>query len=398
MTNLFDYLTWRGDLTFTQDPPNGVDALIFAALAYVPLGGRAVTQPWTPITLRQAAQETLSMPRLEQLARTKNDIALLRAAAETTRFGLNRLCRYRSQLIPEQDTQFAAVTFLLDDGSMMLAYRGTDNSLVGWKEDFNMSFQETVPAQRLAAQYLKDVAAEHGVPMRVCGHSKGGNLAVFAAASAPPMVQRRILEVYNHDGPGFSGAFLRSPGYQNLVSRIHTLIPQSSVIGMLLEHEDPYTVIRSKSVGIMQHDPYSWEVMGAGFLPMEDVTENSQFLDATIKAWCAGMTNEERGKLVDALFALLSTAEVERAVEIFHPKNLRTYIKTLSGDETLRKLLSGEFLGLVEAAKATKQRLEAAKQEPEGEGEGACAGNPTSLTKDMGDILCKSPKISKDQL
>lgn len=365
MTNLFDYLTWRGDLTFSQDPPNGVDALIFATLSYVPLGGRAATQPWTPVSLRQAAEETLSMPRIDQMARTKNDIALLQSAAQTTRFGGIQLCRYRAQLIPEQDTQFAAVTFLLDDGSIMLAYRGTDNSLVGWKEDFNMSFQETVPAQRLAAQYLKDVAAEYGIPMRVCGHSKGGNLAVFAAASAPPMVQKRILEVYNHDGPGFSGAFLQSPGYQNVVSRIHTLIPQSSVIGMLLEHEDPYTVIRSKSVGIMQHDPYSWEVLGAGFLPMEDVTENSQFLDATIKSWCARMTNEERGKLVDALFALLNTAEVDRAAEIFYPKNLRTYIRTLSGDETLRKLLSTEFMGLVEAAKTTKQRLDAAKQKVE---------------------------------
>lgn len=358
MANVFDYLTWRGDLTFTQDPPNPVDGLIFAALAYIPFGGRAVLEPWTPVTLREAAQTTFSMPNLEQMARSKSDIELLRAAAQTVRFGANRLYRYRNQLIPEQDTQFAAVTFLLDDGSAMLAFRGTDTTLVGWKEDFNMSFQRTVPAQRLAAQYLKDVAAENGGPMRICGHSKGGNLAVFAAASAPPLIQRRILQVYNQDGPGFSDYLMGSPGYLAMVPRVKTLIPQSSVIGMLLEHEESYTVIRSNSRGILQHDPYSWEVRGADFVTLEAVTENSQFLDATIKQWCAQMTNEERGALVDALFALLGTGEVERAADIFHPRNLRTYIKALSGDEKTRRLLGGEFQSLLEAAKAAKQRLE----------------------------------------
>lgn len=358
MANLFDYLAWRGDLTFTQDPPNAVDALIFASLSYVPFGGRAVTEPWTPVTLRQAAEETFSMPRLGEMARTKTDVELLRAAADTPRFGLTGLYRYRNQLIPEQDTQFAAVTFLLDDGSLMLAYRGTDNTLVGWKEDFNMSFQETVPAQRLAAQYLKDVAAENGAPMRLCGHSKGGNLAVFAGASAPLVVQKRILEVYNNDGPGFSEFLLESPGYLALVPRIHTLIPQSSVIGMLLEHREAYSVIRSGSVGILQHDPYTWEVIGANFVRVEEITETSQFLDATIKDWCAGMTNEDRGKLVDALFALLGTGDVERATDVLRPKNWKGYLKALTTDEATRHLLGGEFLSLVESARAVRTRLE----------------------------------------
>lgn len=359
MANLFDYLLWRGDLTFSQDPPNDVDMLIFAALSYVPLGGRAVTKPWTPVLLRQAAEETFTMPNLEQMARVKNDLLLLETAAKTVRFGNIQLYRYRSQLLPEQDTQFAAVTFQLDDGSLVLAYRGTDNTLVGWKEDFNMSFQDTVPAQRLAAQYLKDVAAENGAPLRVCGHSKGGNLAVFAAASAPPVVQKRILAVYNHDGPGVSDYLMGSEGYHAMVPRIRTFVPQSSVIGMLLEHEEPYRVIRSNSVGILQHDPYSWELQGPAFVTVEEVTASSQFLDATIKAWCAGMTNEDRGKLVDALFALLGTGGVERATDVFHPRNLRNYIKTLTGDDAMRRVLSAEFQGLLEAARTTRTRLEA---------------------------------------
>lgn len=366
MANLFDYLTWRGDLSFTQDPPNDVDALIFAALAYVPLGGRAQAEPWTPVPLREAAEETLQMPDVTQQARTKMDLELLKSAADTRRFGTCSLYRYRSQLLPEQETQFAAGTFLLDDGSLMVAYRGTGNTLVGWKEDFNMSFQQTVPSQRLAAQYLKDVAAENGRPLRVCGHSKGGNLAVFAGAGAPPMVQKRILAVYNHDGPGFSDYLMGTPGYLALVPRIRTLVPQSSVIGMLMEHEEPYTVIRSGSVGILQHDPYSWEVQGPSFVRVEQITESSQFLDATIKAWCAGMTNEERGKLVDALFALLGSGEVERATDIFHVRNLKAYAKTLTTDENTRRLLSGELLGLLEAAETVRSRLEVKETESQG--------------------------------
>lgn len=357
MANVFDYLTWRGDLTFSQDPPNDVDALIFAALSYVPFGGRVVTEPWTALPLREAAEETFQMPNLPQIARTKTDLELLKAAAGTVRFGACRLVRYRSQLLPEQDTQFAAVTFALDDGSLMVAFRGTDNSLVGWKEDFNMSFQDTVPAQRLAAQYLKDVAAEQGAPLRICGHSKGGNLAVFAGASAPPLVQKRILRVYNHDGPGFSDFLMGTPGYLALVPRIRTLVPQSSVIGMLMEHEEAYTVIRSSGHGIFQHDPYSWEVRGPEFLPVEQITGGSQFLDATIKAWCAGMTAQERGKLVDALFALLGSGDVERATDIFHVRNLRAYAKSLSADEPTRRLLSEEFLGLLEAARTVHARM-----------------------------------------
>lgn len=364
MANVFDYLNWRGDLTFTQDPPNAVDALVFSALSYIPYCGRAMEDPRTPITLRDAAEEYFALENYEALARAKMDIELLHAAAKTTRFGLNKLFLYRSQLIPEQDTQFAAVTFLLDDGSLFLAFRGTDNTLVGWKEDFNMSFQQTVPAQRLAAQYVRDVAAEYSAPMRICGHSKGGNLAVFAAARSSPMLQKQILEVYNNDGPGFTGYLMGDPGYLAMVPRIKTLIPQSSVIGMLLEHEEPYTVIRSKTVGLLQHDLYSWEVLGREFIPVQEITESSVFLDATIKTWFAQMTNQERGQLVDVMFTLLGTGGVESAMDIFHPRNIRTYVKTLSSDENMRHILSTEFQSLLEAAKSTKARLEEAKSQP----------------------------------
>ena len=370
MGNIFDYLTWRGDLTFTQDPPNAVDALIFSTLTYVGYGETAERPPESAASLRRCAEEFFALENPESRVRSKKDMELLRCAAATARFGQCGLCLYRSVLLPEQETQFAAMTFLLDDGSMFLAYRGTDNSLVGWKEDFNMTFQQTIPAQRLAQEYIREAALAHTAPMRVAGHSKGGNLAVFAAARCSPMVRKRILTVYNNDGPGFTKYMIGDPGYNAIVPRIQTYIPQSSVIGMLLEHEEPFIVIRSKSVGIMQHDPYSWEVEGPHFLPVQEVTESSQFLDATIKNWFAGMTNRERNQLVEVLYGLLTTGEVENAADIFQPKNIRTYVKALSSDADMRHILSTEFQGLLEAAKKARAGMAEGKELPQGQSEG----------------------------
>jgi len=361
MATIFDYLKWRGDLTFAQDPPNEVDALIFSGLAYISYGGRIEENPITPVTLREAAAEFFCFCDCENRVRVKKDLELLREAADTIRFGNSKICMYRNLFIPEQETQFAAMTFQLDDGSLFLAFRGTDQSLVGWKEDFNMTFQQTIPAQRLAVQYTRDVAQEYPGNLRLGGHSKGGNLAVFAAARSSPMIQNRIMEIYNNDGPGFTQYLMGDPGYLAMVPRIRTYIPQSSVIGMLLEHEEPYTVIRSKTVGLLQHDLYSWEVSGPHFLPMEEITDNSQFIDATIKMWFADMTNQERNQLVDVMFTLLGTGGVDNALEIFHPRNIRNYLKTLSSDANMRRVLSTEFLGLLEAARQTRNRFEEEK-------------------------------------
>lgn len=358
MANIFDYLKWRGDLTFAQDPPNAVDALIFSGLSYIRFGGAVEAQPEIPVSLKEAAEQFFVLEDYENRSRVRKDLDLLHAAIQTSRFGNAQICMYRDLLIPEQETQFAAMTFLLDDGSMFLAFRGTDNTLVGWKEDFNMTFQQTIPAQRLAVQYTRDVALEHLRPMHLGGHSKGGNLAVFAAARSSPMIQQKILQVYNHDGPGFTQYLMGDPGYVAMVPKIGTYIPQSSVIGMLLEHEEPYTVIRSKSVGLLQHDLYTWDVMGKSFLAVEEITEGSQFADATIKTWFASMTNEERGQLVDVMYALLGSGGAENVCDLLHPRNLKTYIKTLSSDEHLRRVLSTEFTGLIDAARRTKAKFD----------------------------------------
>lgn len=363
MPNILDYLQWRGDLLFTQDPPNEVDALIFSSLAYIQYGAQVENDPLVPVSLRQAAESFLNLENAETRIRVKHDVELLKLAAQSQRFGNTKVCMYRDLYIPEQETQFAAMTFLLDDDTMFLAFRGTDYTLTGWKEDFNMTFQQTVPAQRLALQYTRDVAMEYTYPIRMAGHSKGGNLAVFAAARSGPLIQPRILEVYNQDGPGFTDYLMGDPGYIAMVPKIQTLIPQSSVIGMLLEHEEEYRVVKSKTVSLLQHDPYSWELMGKQFERMDEITPDSRFLDATIKNWFAEMTNQERNQLVDVMFGLLGTGGVDNVQEIISPRNIRNYIKTLSSDVNMRKLLSAEFSSLIETAKRTRTMFEQQREQ-----------------------------------
>ena len=358
MADLFDYLHWRGDLTFSRVAPGSVDALIFSALSYISFTGSLVEQPDVPVSLRDAAKHFFAAQCQEERCRVKSDLRLLKAAAETKRFGNCQVLQYRDILIPREDTQFAAITFLLDNDSAFLAFRGTDYSLTGWKEDFNMSFQESVPAQRLAAEYVRDFALRYPLPMYLGGHSKGGNLAVFAAVKNEPAIRRRIREVYNQDGPGFTDFVLKDPVYQEIVPRIRTIIPQSSVIGMLLEHEEPYTVIKSRQIGLLQHDFYSWVLDGPEFVPMEEVTDSSKFLDMTIKNWFSGMTGEERNEVVDAVFHLLSVSGVDSVLDIMHPKNVRAYLRTLATDGQLRKILSDELFSFIEAARKTQLSLE----------------------------------------
>ena len=205
----------------------------------------------------------------------------------------------------QQEQQFSATTFLLDNDTAYVAFRGTDNTLVGWKEDFNMSFQSEVPSQTAAAAYLQEFSALPIHHILVGGHSKGGNLAVFAAVKAPPVLQARIQAVYNNDGPGFCSDILHSVAYYQILHKVHTFVPEASIVGMLLEHEEDYQVIASTQHGFLQHDPYSWCVNGADWYYLPETSSTSQRLDASLKHWIASMQPAERERMVDTIFHLL---------------------------------------------------------------------------------------------
>ena len=358
MADMFDYLSWRGDIRFAQLPINPVDALIFSTLSYIRFQDIVPETSKQWIRLKDAAEALFAVENPEALCRVPQDAELLHTAAKTARFGNVGMTLYRDILIPEEETQFAAMTFIMDDGTVYIAFRGTDHSLVGWKEDFNMSFREQIPAQKLALEYLRDFAAVSRAPIWIGGHSKGGNLAVYAAAKSDHLIRSRIIEIFNQDGPGFSEAMMADPGYRSILPKIRTFVPQSSVIGMLLEHEEPYTVIKSSQTGLMQHDPYSWEVLGANFILLDELTDNSLFLDKTFKNWLAGMSNEDRSAFFDTVFDLLGAGGADQVQDLLHPDSVRSFFRGLKSDEKSRHILSSELRGLLTAAKEAYQSRE----------------------------------------
>ncbi len=357
MSDLFDYLRWRGDIPFPVIPPNPVDALIFSALSYIDFSGIVASDVSDPIPLADAAAAFEADPKADEKVRVRNDRKLLAAAARTERFRSCRLLQYRDIFIPEEQIQFAAVTFLLSDGSAFVAFRGTDTSVIGWKEDFNMSFQDSVPAQRQAVAYVEEFAAAVPVVLHLGGHSKGGNLAVYAAAKAENSVQDRILQVFNNDGPGFREAMLQDPGYLRMVPKIRTYIPASSIIGMLLEHEEPYTVIKSNLPSVLQHEPYSWEILGGDFVHIEEISESNQLLNRTIKNWIADMDTQARSDFVETMFDLLGGGGEDQLKDLLQPKNLRNLMTKLVNDDKTRKLLAGELVEFVRSAQEARDQL-----------------------------------------
>ena len=365
MADMLDYLAWRGDIEFTQLPVNPVDALIFSTLSYIHFEDIVPDNPHQSISLAEAAAGIFSLSDPAGRTRVKKDLELLKAVAESARFDNIRMTFYRSILIPEEDTQFAAVTIFLEDGSAYIAFRGTDNTLTGWKEDFNMSFQSSIPAQHLALEYVKEFTAVHPIPIWMGGHSKGGNLAVYAAAKCGEVLQKRIVEVYSQDGPGFSAQMMEDAGYQNILPKVCSYVPQSSVIGMLLEHEAPYTIIKSNQIGIMQHDPYSWQVMGANFLQVEELTAESRFLDRTFRSWLSQMSNEERSAFFDTVFELLESTGAEHTGELIRPQNVRSYLKLLQTNDSMRSLLASELVRLVSTARQVQNEPAAIEEHPE---------------------------------
>ena len=349
MYDIFDYLEWRGDLPFSRVRPNPVDLLIFSTLSYISYDGIVPERPGNRISLRVAAERFFAQTDLGNKCRVKKDLELLEAAADTDRFGEVGMSFYRNVFVPEEEKQFAAVTYYLGDGTALLAFRGTDRTLVGWKEDFNMTFQDSVPAQREAQKYLEEFALHSLVPLRLAGHSKGGNLAVYAAAKADPFIQQRILEIHNQDGPGFREEMMTDPGYLAIVPKISTYIPESSVVGLLLEHEEPYTVIKSKQIGPMQHDPYSWEIMRNDFIHSKEISEGSRFVDRTTKAWLDSMTVLERNLLVDVIYEILTSGGASRTGDLIHPKQIANYVKSLVKDENKRSTIANRLVDLVQS-------------------------------------------------
>ena len=347
---VFDYLKWRGDLTFAQSEFNEVDNLILCIVSYINF--KKISRLWStdPVDAMAMGEVCAFLTdEDEQLGLSDEDyIPLMRAAAETKRFGEVKLFAYESRCDDVKEMQFNAVSFLLPDNSVFVTFMGTDRSFAGWKEDFNMSFLEAVPAQVRATEYAEEIAAACPDRMlRIGGHSKGGNLAAWAAVHISEELQNRMIAAYNNDGPGFGKGFLEREEYQRVEEKIHTYIPESSIVGVLLEHAEDYAVIDSNNRAVMQHEPLSWSVLGTQFVHLGKRSQLGQLSDGVLQEWIGSMSPQDREEFSEALFEILSLSGKVRTLDDLRSGGLAGGAALVKGyigaDEKKKHIISETF-------------------------------------------------------
>ena len=316
MSNFLDYLTWRGDLTLEQDPFNDIDALLLSTLSYVDFSEVVPTFGGGKIKLKDAAEKFFELHPDADREVSKEFIsygpALLRGLAGSARFGGAYLLNYVDDSDVGREIQFAAVEIDTSDGVSFFSYRGTDDKIVGWKEDFNLSYM-TVPAETEAVTYLHKAMAGKRGKLRVGGHSKGGHLAIYAASVANDKFVDRIINVYSFDGPGFgyNKEIMLTEQFKSIKPRIKKFIPQTSIVGRLLTNAVVPVIVRSNELGIMQHDPLSWQLEGKTFETCSSTDNISDAFDESMTIWLNGMSMDDRKVFVDELFSVFEASGCE---------------------------------------------------------------------------------------
>lgn len=322
--NLIEYVKKFGDRTFGELPFSEVDSLVLSTLSYLDFFGLVREQGFT-LRLRElkGEGERLCLDSIHP----RDEFLLWNAVCESKRFSALKAGYYREIDDDNLPERFAAVSFLFESGIIYAAFRGTDNSIAAWHEDFDLLFQNVIPSQEEAVKYLLEVMAAEGSYFLVGGHSKGGNLAVYAASLVEEAFQARILAIYDHDGPGFCENFFNTSGYVRIKDLVQKTVPHDSLVGMLLCHTERYRVVKSRKTLFGQHNPFEWEIdKFASFHILPKTASISRKAEVVLKDWIAQMSLKERKKFVTALFQVISASGAEKVSELSKHR-LRAYSK-----------------------------------------------------------------------
>lgn len=318
MGNIMDYISWRGDLSFEQSQFNEVDNLILACFSYVNLDGISAVTKQKGIGLKKLTKEFMKLHTMKELEADKSFIRLapfmMMEMAKSVRFGKCVVRNYVNDIVTEAEQQFAAMEIVLEDGTSYVSFRGTDDTIIGWKEDFNLS-TGVVPAQKRAIEYLQKISEHTDGMLRVGGHSKGGNLAIYGSVMCKS-AHEKILEIYSNDGPGFSREFQELPEMKEMMPKIIRIIPEYSIIGTLLEHEKEPVIVASSSKGLLQHDGFSWEVQGPALVRRDSLNKTALRFIEILHKWIDGMDMEQKRLLIEDLFATLQASGYENLSEV----------------------------------------------------------------------------------
>lgn len=317
MENIIDYVKEWGKYSLSEKPFNEVDSLVLCQMIYfnykefVP----GFEESNVPVGIQSIYVHPDRDRILDDYWYRENNKELFASAAQSRRFGNLKMNYYVNIINEETQTQFSAMTYILEDKNAYIAYRGTDATIVGWKEDLNLAFSKPLHSQQLAVEYMDRVAGYIGGSFYAGGHSKGGNLAVYAAMNCKPETRDSLLKVFNNDGPGFRPEIRQLGHYEAIADRMIKFIPRSSLVGTILEDQDDYELIESKGVGMLQHNAYSWKIEDGAFLRAKSMKSGKILRDAALNEWILSLSDSEIHAFVDTLYDVVAASEASNVFE-----------------------------------------------------------------------------------
>lgn len=312
------YVKEYGDYTFMERPMSDVDSLVLCQFSYLKFDGMVPTlhENKPSVSMQQLATHAQYEDLFQDVRYEKENRALFEAMAESKRFGNLKMNCFIDIIEMEWETQFSAITYLLEDGTIYVCYRGTDENLIGWKEDFNMTFLQPIPGQGYSTKYLNIVTDRFPNDFYVGGHSKGGNLAIYASMECLEEVKERIIKVYCMDGPGFRPEVLDKEEYASIVDRVVKIIPHSSLVGMIFQTDENYKVVESKNFGLTQHDPYSWLIKDGEFWEVDEIHKVRKFSNDTLNEWVLKQDQATLEVFGETLFKVLYASGADNLIDI----------------------------------------------------------------------------------
>ena len=356
MKNMLDYIKEFGHVSFEERAFSEIDALVLTELEYLPLekvvpsdenGENFVTVKEIAEYMQEHKQELFDENPM-MITQERHEVS--QVIADAPRFQSLKFFGVVSEWDKDTTKQFAAVTVEVEPSVRLVVFRGTDETLIGWKEDFLMTYSPLVAAQTDAKEYLAKQASLWGGDLMISGHSKGGNLAIYAAATQEEDVQLRIVDIFCFDSPGLYRSVLETKGYQNIVPLAMRYIPQDSLVGLMLESEVPYVIVKSNASGAMQHSAMTWEIEDGQFIKMEKLTKNSQLNDQTLKKWTESVSDEEFELFWNVFFELLFSVGIDTVNDLYGEfmHYVQEFLKAAGNmDEEKRELLTRIVLLLV---------------------------------------------------
>lgn len=345
---IFDYLDQVAYDSIYDTPFNELDMLMLTEITYLPFD-QIVSDQMSPDCTCRLFEAAEKVPQDLSMLVTKNRLKLLEKVASSTRFKNIKLMGYVNDIDPDIQKQFAAMIFKIKPDSYVLTFRGTDDSIIGWKEDFHMTYMDQVPAQKTAVNYLRKAMDAMPGQFILTGHSKGGNLASYAASQIEPEYQERIQSIYSYDAPGLNHSVITSQGYQTISDKIKRYIPQGSIVGMMLETPKQAQIVKSTAIGgLAQHDTFSWQISDQTFVLLDNLNPDSLQVDKTLKNWVDSVSDEELKDFFDLFFGLILDAGISSINDL---TKLENFNKILAVFENANALTDEEREMLTRLAK-----------------------------------------------